>query len=344
LFICVLCGVFFTFLTTHSFNVEFGTRSDVAHAKGGRFNRRLQNQQHHPQQHTHHAFGDGGSLSLDALTADQWYDWNENGFLLIRGFYDAGIVTTLKDVYEDAWTSRLNPAHPASRLTIDILDSGKRLMFKDVSPSERNKPYKLNDLYLAYPAIQNTVISGKISVVLEALLDAPPVVCNSLTFEYGSQQPDHFDTWYMPSRVQNGMVASWIAIDPVTDTNGPLRYYPGSHKIKPFAMNPDGITLQQRILSTKDEAKMPLFREYISQELMKHEISKPVVFHAEPGDLLIWHSQLFHGGMPILDNFNTTRKSLVTHYHSTKDYVKGSHELVRVQPGTGFYRRKQVLV
>jgi hypothetical protein len=68
-------------------------------------------------------------LPLDALTEDQWYDWNENSFLLIKGFYGADTINTLKEAYDDAWTSRLNPAHPASKLTIDILDTGKRRVY-----------------------------------------------------------------------------------------------------------------------------------------------------------------------------------------------------------------------
>ena len=244
------------------------------------------------------------------------------------------------------WHSRHDANAPAHQLTIDIIEGGSsRMQFHNVTDAVRKRPYKLNDLYLLSDLVRETVIAGRISHILEALLDAPPVICNSLTFEYGSQQPDHFDTWYMPSRVLNGMVASWIAIDPVTDTNGPLRYYPGSHKIKPFAMNPEGLTLQQRILArSRDKPdyvqKFGEFREYIDRELKARKIEKPVVFHAQPGDLLIWHSQLFHGGVPITDGYTHTRKALVTHYHSAKDHPDDSKSMVRVLPGRGYYMNR----
>ena len=52
--------------------------------------------------------------------------------------------------------------------------------------------------------------------------------------EFGSQQEFHFDTFRMPAPIENKMVAAWIALEDVHPDSGPLRYYPGSHKIPPF--------------------------------------------------------------------------------------------------------------
>ena len=48
---------------------------------------------------------------------------------------------------------------------------------------------------------------------------------------------------------------------------------------------------------------------------------KPSNLFAKAGDVFIWHSQLYHGGAKIND-FNITRKSLVTHYFEEKDCNK----------------------
>jgi ectoine hydroxylase-related dioxygenase (phytanoyl-CoA dioxygenase family) len=58
--------------------------------------------------------------------------------------------------------------------------------------------------------------------ILRQLLEAEPLVCNSLNFERGSRQEYHIDTWYMPPPVDNRMVAAWFALDDVDATNGPL--------------------------------------------------------------------------------------------------------------------------
>ena len=60
------------------------------------------------------------------------------------------------------------------------------------------------------------------------------------------------------------------------------------------------------------------YEDHIAQ-LIKEQQLEPEYFYAEPGDMLIWHSQLFHGGSPIKDK-SKTRKSLVTHYFTKEDF------------------------
>ncbi len=56
----------------------------------------------------------------------------------------------------------------------------------------------------------------RLSPVIAELLGGASMVCNTLNLEYGSQQQSHQGTLYMPSRVPNKMVASWIALEPAT--------------------------------------------------------------------------------------------------------------------------------
>jgi len=114
------------------------------------------------------------------------------------------------------------------------------------------------------------------------------MVCNTLNLEYGSQQDMHQDTLYMPSRVINKMVASWIALEPATS----------------------GI--------------------------------EPIAFHAEKGDLLIWHSQLLHGGSAIAEQ-GSTRKSLVTHYFRRKDYLHRFWKIRKHQSGAYYYVKQPMV-
>jgi len=294
-------------------------------------------------------YGAGGSTPLQALTPDQWYHWNMYGFLYIPGFYDAERVAQLAALTDEVWANRKIPDHPAGGLTVNgyISTEGKQefhAFMKDVDDDVRKVPYKINDLYLISDLVRETIIGGRLSYILEALLDAEPVVCNSLSFEYGSQQPIHLDTWYMPSRVMNGMIASWIAIDEVTDVNGPLLYYPGSHMIKPFSMNPEAPSMTGRIVDRQGADKGEKHNEfgnYIKEQMEKRGITG-VEFKAKPGDLLIWHGNLLHGGVPIKDDMKTTRRALVTHYHSTKDYIHNSQRLMKEKSGSGFIYQKKV--
>jgi ectoine hydroxylase-related dioxygenase (phytanoyl-CoA dioxygenase family) len=63
--------------------------------------------------------------------------------------------------------------------------------------------------------------------------------------------------------------------------------------------------------------EMEKYRAYMMEEISKRGL-KSTKFCAKKGDVFIWHSQLFHGGSPIIDR-KKTRKSLVTHYFKKGD-------------------------
>jgi ectoine hydroxylase-related dioxygenase (phytanoyl-CoA dioxygenase family) len=176
--------------------------------------------------------------------------------------------------------------------------------------SARKQPYKLNDLYLTQQKIRELVVGQRLAPILRELLEGFPMVCNSLNFEFGSQQDYHFDTFYMPSPTPNKMMASWIALEDATTKNGPLSYFPGSHKIEPFLFS-NGST-------HAIPSEMPEFDKYISAEIETHGLKAETLL-ADKGDVLIWHSQLLHGGSAIVDK-TKTRKSLVTHYFTKEDF------------------------
>jgi ectoine hydroxylase-related dioxygenase (phytanoyl-CoA dioxygenase family) len=122
----------------------------------------------------------------------------------------------------------------------------------------------------------------------------------------------------MPAPVQNKMVATWIALEDVHPGAGPLQYYPGSHKIPPYLFS-DGA------LNAKP-AEMPDFARYITPQLAKRDL-RVQTFAAKAGDVLIWHSQLFHGGAAISDPART-RKSLVTHYFRACDFAEENYHTI----------------
>ncbi|MBV9300487.1 MAG: hypothetical protein JOY62_07475 [Acidobacteriaceae bacterium] len=58
-------------------------------------------------------------------------------------------------------------------------------------------------------------------------------------------------------------------------------------------------------------------REYLDCEIAGRGLHKSA-FLGSAGDTLLWHAQLLHGGITILDK-TRTRKSLVTHYWRATD-------------------------
>lgn len=244
------------------------------------------------------------------LTSQQQQAWQEQGYLYIAEFYSAPEIDRINALIEQLWKQRkqLGPEY-----VIDIFvesDKERRVYFCDAPNDARNAPYKLNDLFLSNAEIRQAVAGERLAPILAELLDGLPMICNSLNFEFGSQQDYHFDTFYMPSPTPNKMVASWLALEDATPMNGPLTYYPGSHKIPPYHFS-NGSTIIM-------ENEMPEFRKYMKEQIEQRGL-QPATLEANKGDLLIWHSQLFHGGSPILDK-TKTRKSLVTHYFTKEDF------------------------
>jgi hypothetical protein len=187
----------------------------------------------------------------------------------------------------------------------------QRTHFKHSADRVRSAPYKLLDPHLDDAPLRDIATTKALMAILRELLGARPLVCNSLLFEWGSQQDAHFDTFFMPPKTPNMMAAAWIAIDPVTPENGPLYYYPKSHRIAPYRFSHGGISAVMSELQTGAAA-------HIETIIRDHGLQKQT-FLANQGDVLIGHAQLLHGGSPIL-NPRATRCSLVIHYFTELDF------------------------
>ncbi|MEX2334122.1 MAG: phytanoyl-CoA dioxygenase family protein, partial [Pseudohongiella sp.] len=160
--------------------------------------------------------------------------WDEDGYLLLRGFFDPLRIRRINDLVDRLWDERRDTN---SNLVIDVgLNTAQhhRIRFHDAPDKSRTSPHKINDLYLNYEEIRQVVLDQELTRIIGQLLQGTPLVINTLNFELGSQQDDHVDTFYMPPRKQNCMLATWIALEPVSIEAGPIRYYPRSHKIPPY--------------------------------------------------------------------------------------------------------------
>ena len=139
-----------------------------------------------------------------------------------------------------------------------------------------------------------------------------PVLCNTLNLMKGSSQSIHIDSLFMTPQTPRHLIATWIALEDVDPTAGPLVYYPGSHQIPLYRFR-DGSHH-----ATGEE--MPDWSRYIESEIERRGLEKKT-FLAEKGDVFIWHSDLAHGGGTIQDP-GKTRRSLVCHYYTEPDSRK----------------------
>jgi ectoine hydroxylase-related dioxygenase (phytanoyl-CoA dioxygenase family) len=149
----------------------------------------------------------------------------------------------------------------------------------------------------------------EIQRILNALLGDEAILFQSINFDFGSEQATHSDSIHMTTYPLGGLIAIWIALEDVGPDQGPLHYYPGSHKL-PYYLNKDYDNTGDfwQIGNKGYQA----YEEMISRRIKESGLSK-TDFYAKKGDVLIWHANLFHGGNS-QRNRNITRKSMVLHY------------------------------
>ena len=244
------------------------------------------------------------------LTEAQKLFFQQNGYLILPGLFPPATVEQLRRHLDELWDNRARLGDVAIDVYFDQPDEA-RIFFRKAPGEARRAPYKILDLHLGDGPVREACTAPALVGALRGLLGANPLVCNSLFFEWGSQQYPHFDTFFMPSRTRDMMAASWIALDRVTQTNGPLYYYPKSHLIDPYVFSHGKTTAVFAELKTGAA-------RHIDAIISEHGLQK-AFFLPEPGDVLIWHAQLLHGGSPIL-NQGERRRSLVTHYWTELDY------------------------
>ena len=234
--------------------------------------------------------------------------WNDHGYLVLRGFFDEATVGGYKRHLDALWRERAGPNNP---LVMFGVRGGHP--FRDALDDDREQTYRLCDQYLLDEPTRDLNMDPRLVDVLHQLMGHAPVVCNSLLFEWGSEQDMHSDMFFMPPVTANQMLATWIALDDVTDSNGPLVYVPGSHKIPPHRFSHGHV----HAVTAEIASAVGGIERTMSDRGLRRE-----KFYARAGDVLIWHGQLMHGGDAIRDR-SARRTSLVTHYYSTCDVPQG---------------------
>jgi len=151
--------------------------------------------------------------------------------------------------------------------------------------------------------------SNALLEILSVLLQGSPLLFQSINFKTGSEQHTHSDSIHMTTFPLGGLLGLWIALDDITPENGPLHYYPGSHKL-PYYLNADYDNEGSALFHGSKSYKS--YEEMISKKIIEKQLEKKI-FYAKKGDALIWHANLFHGGEPHTDK-TKTRRSMVFHY------------------------------
>ncbi|MDP4148377.1 MAG: phytanoyl-CoA dioxygenase family protein [Bacteroidota bacterium] len=228
-----------------------------------------------------------------ASLQQQILSWSDNGYMILDQFFDEA---TIDQILEE--TARLVRQH---RLTSS--ENGKLMFANRLSPR-----------------IREFTNDKRLIELLGFILDKEVVPFQTINFIRGSNQRAHSDSIHMTTYPLGYLIAVWVALEDTTPDNGPLFYYPGSHRL-PYLLNND-FNDGETVL-TLGKKEYPDYEERIARLIAEKALERKV-FLARKGDVLIWHANLIHGGMPVNDPAST-RKSMVIHYYA-RDVIK-YHEI-----------------
>ncbi len=186
--------------------------------------------------------------------------------------------------------------------------------------------------------VRKLAILPQVIGFLEKVYGRKPIPFQTLNFEIGSEQKTHSDTVHFNTIPPRFMCGVWVALEDIDENNGPVHYYPGSHKLPIFDMAELGLRGSQ--------AKLPyefygFYEDYV-ERLMKNMGLPRKDLIMKRGEALIWSANLFHGGSKILDT-SRTRLSQVTHYYF-EDCLYYSPMLSSLADGTIYVRNPADLI
>jgi phytanoyl-CoA hydroxylase len=280
-------------------------------------------------------FGTGLQRRVDAgiiapTDVTRWREWRDNGVVVLEGCVDPALI----DAYSRELDALYANPDPEIRLSLGRLRLTQSLSRELVTPENS---VRLLDHYVYSELARKIAFEPRLVEFLKVLFEEPPLLFQSLGFEYGSQQSVHQDPAYVVVDRPRAFVGVWIALEDVLEGSGELAYYLGSNRLPEYRFSRahkhwncerDGEEAHnewlRRIHENAAAMQMPL-----------------VYFRPKKGTALIWHADVAHGGLPITRS-GSTRRSFVGHYcpaSATPHYFSSIDEVDRAKLGlpAGFF-------
>jgi len=166
-------------------------------------------------------------------------------------------------------------------------------------------PARIQDGWKTVDEVRQLARNANIARALQQLLGRPSLPFQTLNFPIGTRQFTHSDTIHFNSIPSNYMVGVWVALEDIDEDNGPLLYYPGSHKLHEYSMHDFDLEPGYHNYHKYEEC----IQQVVEREQLQGEYGT-----IKKGEALIWHANLLHGGATQKDLLRS-RHSQVTHYY-----------------------------
>lgn len=192
---------------------------------------------------------------------------------------------------------------------VDDFSSLAQRTIADLDPLYEGQ-LRIQDAWQTVESVRALALQPKLLRILELLHGRKPFAFQTLNFPVGTQQRTHSDIIHFSSAPAHFMAGVWIAFEDIDADNGPLHYYPGSHRLPLFTLDQLGVP------GSEEESRYvytQLYEPAIEQLIERENLVREEAY-IKRGQAIIWAANLLHGGSPIKDA-NRTRHSQVTHYY-----------------------------
>lgn len=131
--------------------------------------------------------------------------------------------------------------------------------------------------------VKGLALHPNVLAIVEELYRRKPLPFETLDFRMGTEQPTHSDTIHFNSMPRGFMCGVWVALEDIDMENGPVVYYPGSHKLQEITLKDIG--------PDADEAA---YSRFIAAMIERLDL-KPEYATIRRGQTFIWASNLLPG-------------------------------------------------
>ena len=191
------------------------------------------------------------------LSPAQIDEFNERGVLKVDFGFDPALL--------DAIVEKVYPWYPQE--------------FRDgLTPVTR-----VQDAWKMVDESRQLATDSRATAALAELYGRQALPFQTLNFPMGTSQMAHSDTIHFSTIPAGYMAGIWVALEDIDRDNGPLVYYPGSHKLPYYSMQDLGLE--------------PGYENYHLYEQRIQELVAEQGFEAEygtasKGEAIIWHANL----------------------------------------------------
>lgn len=220
--------------------------------------------------------------------------FHEQGYVVLENFFEPRLLEAIVAEYGRLFD-------PVVRF--DVPEDVQRLLKQDTS--------RIQDAWWVSKPVKQLAANERMLGLLELLYGRKAIPFQTLNFVRGTEQATHSDAIHFSSLPSRYMCGVWVALEDITERNGPLNYYPGSHQLPELRLEEFGVWAPDNEVGVGPH--YPRYEDYVRAVITARRLPQKRLT-CRQGTALIWASNLLHGGCPILQP-GTTRLSQVTHYY-----------------------------